>query len=141
MRVVGWDESEVNEETVDNEEGLQAWCLFGKSELEHRQEVIRRRDKHNFGTPRMFHCSVEKQSSPVIGICACLKIVAVSKSSRSWPAKVREYQARPAGRVEDGRSSGVRKRQQGMHTCMQIMGRRQEQLEQLGTQARAKEND
>ena len=39
------DDSENIEESADNEEDLQAWCLLQESESEQWQEVISRRDK------------------------------------------------------------------------------------------------
>ena len=44
MHAAGEEESEVNEDTVDNEQKLHAWCLLDESEHEQRQEVISRRD-------------------------------------------------------------------------------------------------
>ena len=40
------DETENIEETPNNDEELQAWCLLEEPENEQWQEVISRRDKH-----------------------------------------------------------------------------------------------
>ena len=39
------DDSENTEESAENEEDLQAWCLLEENEHEQWQEVISRRDK------------------------------------------------------------------------------------------------
>ena len=45
LHAIDEDDSENGEEATDNEEDLQAWCLFEECENEQWQEVISRRDK------------------------------------------------------------------------------------------------
>ena len=45
LNATGEEESEVDEEAIDDEEELQAWCLLEASEHEQWQVVISRRDK------------------------------------------------------------------------------------------------
>ena len=46
LRAIDEDETENVEETPNNDEELQAWCLLEERENEQWQEVISRRDEH-----------------------------------------------------------------------------------------------
>ena len=63
LYAMGEKASEINEEAVDNEEELQAWCLLEESEHEPWQEVIRKREKQKLKNVAKVPLTLENNQS------------------------------------------------------------------------------